>query len=159
MNIIKGSFKMRVRPLMARSNYILKASEASSIEIGDLLFDLSKAWWNFWVGLYHQSRVITCVGSKSSWALSAPQLSRAPQYFSGDEEPLFQLFKFWFCHNKFSLLSSSSSKWCLKFYSKFNSIFLNRLSWLASFAMQTSAKIRLKPQKLLQTSFTGIQIF
>ena len=44
MNIIKGSFKMRVRPLMARSNYILKASEASSIEIGDLLFDLSKAW-------------------------------------------------------------------------------------------------------------------
>ena len=29
---------------MARSNYILKASEASSIEIGDLLFDLSKAW-------------------------------------------------------------------------------------------------------------------
>ena len=45
------------------------------------------------------------MGSKSSWALSAPQLSRAPQYFSGDEEPLFQLFKFWFCHNKFSLRS------------------------------------------------------
>ena len=57
--------------------------------------------------LYHQSRVITCVGSKSSWAArTSSRWTRCSIFF---RNPFFNYYSSSFCQNKFSPLPAWNS--------------------------------------------------